>query len=243
MEQALSPLRPLPPVTVLALVESAELSQALPRLAAGLGTNLEVCTTLAQARARATQDPHPAVIVAEQSLGTQESLALLEGISPYQRLLRVIYLTDQPEPAVVVEAMRRGAYGIYERPLSEAALRGVLEAALDDYRRRLLDQQFLAEYLHRLGQLSDAEREVLEAVYEGKLNKQIARELGVSVRTVEQRRRRLFEKMSVTSAVPLASEVATARTLLRVYGNGSADDAKTIAFALPAVAGGEMPTH
>ena len=58
---------------------------------------------------------------------------------------------------------------------------------------------------------------MLGAVCDGKLNKQIAGEQGVSVRTVEQRRRRVFAKMGVDSAVPLADWMATVRTLERRF--------------------------
>ena len=79
------------------------------------------------------------------------------------------------------------------------------------------DRRLMADYHRRLDRLSQGESHVLEAIYAGRLNKQIARDLGVSIRTVEQRRQRVFRKMSVPSAVLLASYIATARTLERIY--------------------------
>ncbi len=87
--------------------------------------------------------------------------------------------------------------------------------ALEEARRRADDRHTVQSFHEDISRLSDDELEVLDAVCEGKLNKQIARDLGVSVRTVEQRRRRVFAKMHVASAVPLASRVATVKTIER----------------------------
>ncbi|TWT89020.1 Transcriptional regulatory protein TdiR [Pseudobythopirellula maris] len=80
------------------------------------------------------------------------------------------------------------------------------------------DLHEIQDHYERLASLSTEERQVMEAVCSGMLNKQIAREYGVSIRTIEQRRRRLFNKMEVLSAVPLASHVASVRTLERLHG-------------------------
>lgn len=85
-------------------------------------------------------------------------------------------------------------------------------------RQRCVDWDLVEDYHQRERSLSNDERHVLASVCAGKLNKQIANELNVSIRTVEQRRRRVFSKMGVESAVPLADFAATVRTLeQRVY--------------------------
>ena len=90
-----------------------------------------------------------------------------------------------------------------------------LKIAYAESRLRCIDWDLVEDYHNREHSLSDDERLVLAAVCAGKLNKQIASELGVSIRTVEQRRRRVFSKMGVDSAVPLADRTATVRTLER----------------------------
>lgn len=87
--------------------------------------------------------------------------------------------------------------------------------ALDEAKQRRIDWDLVEDYRRREQTLSNDEHLVLEAVCAGKLNKQIASDLGVSIRTVEQRRRRVFSKMGVESAVPLADRTATVRTLER----------------------------
>ncbi|MEO0528973.1 MAG: LuxR C-terminal-related transcriptional regulator [Planctomycetota bacterium] len=88
-----------------------------------------------------------------------------------------------------------------------------LAAAIDEARRRLSDSQLVSEFRRRYASLNETEVPVYSAICAGRLNKQIAGELSVSVRTVEQRRKRVFEKMGVESAVPLAAMAATVRTL------------------------------
>ncbi|MEQ8847376.1 LuxR C-terminal-related transcriptional regulator [Botrimarina sp.] len=88
-----------------------------------------------------------------------------------------------------------------------------LRLALDESARRIADRQAIEDYRRRVLSLNENERLVFDQVCSGRLNKQIAREVGVSVRTIEQRRRQVFTKMGVDSAVPLAALRAQVETL------------------------------
>ncbi len=90
---------------------------------------------------------------------------------------------------------------------------GPLTAARAEARRRLAECQLIEDVRRRQGCLGENELRVLEAICAGRLNKQIASDQNVSVRTVEQRRRRVFEKMGVESAVPLAAKMAVVQSL------------------------------
>ena len=74
---------------------------------------------------------------------------------------------------------------------------------------------FIEDFQRRLDLLTSDEKEVLDDVCLGVLNKQLAKKIGVSIRTIEQRRRRVFEKMEVESAIPLAGQLATYNSLLK----------------------------
>jgi two-component system response regulator DctR len=78
----------------------------------------------------------------------------------------------------------------------------------------LLQRRALNRTEHALAELTEREREVMRLVVDGRANKLIADELGISVRTVEVHRARVFEKMNVKSAVELAN-------LLRQPGAGA----------------------
>lgn len=88
-----------------------------------------------------------------------------------------------------------------------------LTAARAEAQRRLAECQLIEDVHRREASLGANEKQVLEAICAGRLNKQIASEQNVSVRTVEQRRRRVFEKMGVESAVPLAAKMAFVASL------------------------------
>lgn len=113
---------------------------------------------------------------------------------------------------------RSTAWDAVVNPVSTIDAAAAIGLALEESRRRLAERRLIEDYRRRRASLTPNEARVLEAVCEGRLNKQIASELNVSVRTVEQRRRRVFDKMGVDSAVPLAAFTATVRTLAEQQG-------------------------
>ena len=120
-------------------------------------------------------------------------------------LMPVIFLTGHGDVPTAVAAVKRGAFDFVEKPFSDNALVDRVQQALaasseaiTRRRARQLRQQSLAE-------LTEREREVMTRVIAGLANKLIADELDISVRTVEVHRARLFDKMSVRSAVELAN--------------------------------------
>lgn len=127
----------------------------------------------------------------------------------------VLCILDGAEGAAL-EALRRGAWDVLVPPFEARDLQRLIGPLAAEGIRRADDREQIAEFYERLGSLTEAENEVMEAVCDGKLNKQIARELNVSIRTVEQRRRRVFTKMNVPSAVPLACRVSEVRTIERL---------------------------
>lgn len=157
--------------------------------------------------------------------GRQVIAYVAEFSEPLDKLQNIVGAAAPAPPVVAMtggvegielEVLRRGAWDVLDASAQEATIQRCLSSAVSEGLRRVADRRLIADFYHRSGMLTQAERDVLEAVCEGKLNKQIARDLNVSVRTIEQRRRRLFNKMDVTSAVPLASKVAVVRTLERL---------------------------
>ncbi|TWT47585.1 LuxR C-terminal-related transcriptional regulator [Botrimarina hoheduenensis] len=108
---------------------------------------------------------------------------------------------------------QRLAWGVISLSDPPERIAKLLQDAILIADQRRNEWDLVQAYHRRRESLTQAEEELLVAVCDGKLNKQIANELGVSIRTVEQRRRRVFAKMKVASAIPLADRVATVRTL------------------------------
>ncbi|MEC5384668.1 LuxR C-terminal-related transcriptional regulator [Uliginosibacterium sp. H3] len=117
----------------------------------------------------------------------------------------VVFLTGHGDVPLAVDALRAGAIHFIEKPPHhDLLLSAVREALAGD----LVAQQEIAhraELATRIEQLSPREREVMGLILEGKLNKIIADELDISMRTVEVHRSNVFDKMGVRSAVELAT--------------------------------------
>lgn len=118
--------------------------------------------------------------------------------------LPVIFLTGHGDVPLAVKLIKHGAYDFIEKPFNDNELVDrVLEAIRFDKSRRWQDAD-RARIEERLGALTEREREVMTCILAGKLNKVIADELQIAMRTVEVHRARIFEKMGVRSAVELA---------------------------------------
>ncbi len=86
--------------------------------------------------------------------------------------LPVIYLTANGTVSIGVNAMRRGAFDFLEKPIDADALLPVVNAALTQCKKALAEKQHLDDILQRVAELSPREREVMDHVIEGRLNKQ-----------------------------------------------------------------------
>jgi two-component system response regulator DctR len=125
--------------------------------------------------------------------------------------LPVIFLTGHGDVPTAVSAVKRGAFDFVEKPFSDNSLVDRVERALERSAQAIRDRRRQAQVRHLLAELTEREREVLQRVVAGLPNKLIADELGISVRTVEVHRARMFDKMAVRSAVELTN-------LLRQHG-------------------------
>ncbi len=120
----------------------------------------------------------------------------------------VLFLTGHGDIPMVVEALKKGAFDFLEKPYSDNALADRLEQALAVDAAMQAEGAQAAERSARLASLTERESEVMTRVAAGKLNKIIADELNVSVRTVEVHRARVFAKLGVRSAAEVATLLA-----------------------------------
>ncbi|MCG2583534.1 response regulator transcription factor [Massilia sp. TS11] len=114
--------------------------------------------------------------------------------------LPVIFLTGHGDVPMAVDTLKRGAFDFFEKPFNDNALMDRVEQALAASRAAGAE----AQVQERLASLSTREREVLDLILAGMMNKVIADKLGISMRTVEVHRAHIFEKMQVKTAVELA---------------------------------------
>ncbi|MFG6459999.1 response regulator transcription factor [Roseateles sp. DXS20W] len=120
----------------------------------------------------------------------------------------VLFLTGHGDIPMVVEALKKGAFDFLEKPYSDNALADRIEQALAVDAAMQAEGAQAAERSARLASLTEREREVMTRVAAGKLNKIIADELHVSIRTVEVHRARVFAKLGVRSAAEVATLIA-----------------------------------
>ena len=121
----------------------------------------------------------------------------------------VIIVTAHANVPMAVDAMQNGAFDFIEKPFEGSVLLGrVRQAIAHDARHQVQDRQRKTSS-KRLDSLTPREREVLDLVVTGMLNKQIAGELGISMKTVENHRARVMEKMKAESLAQLVRMTMT----------------------------------
>jgi two-component system, LuxR family, response regulator DctR len=123
--------------------------------------------------------------------------------------LPVIFLTGHGDVPMAVDALKKGAFDFVEKPFSGDALVERVQRALRVAEAQQASRAVGDERGARLASLTEREREVMQRVAAGKLNKVIADELNVSMRTVEVHRARVFAKLGVRSAAEVATLLAT----------------------------------
>ncbi len=116
----------------------------------------------------------------------------------------MIFLTGHGDVPIAVAAVKKGAFDFVEKPFNDDELVGKAIAALAVDTARKAVGRTADELSTRLALLTPRERETMDRVLAEKMNKVIADELGIAMRTVEVHRARLFERMGVKSAVELA---------------------------------------
>jgi two-component system response regulator DctR len=119
--------------------------------------------------------------------------------------LPIIFLTGHGDVPMAVDALKRGAFDFFEKPFNDNKLMDRVQEAL----AASCAAAERAKVAERLAALSPREREVLDLILQGKLNKVVADELGISMRTVEVHRANIFDKMQVKTAVELAGLLRT----------------------------------
>jgi two-component system response regulator DctR len=134
----------------------------------------------------------------------------MSGLQLFDQLLElkcplpVIFLTGHGDVPLAVSALKKGALDFLEKPFNDNELVDrVINALEQDASRRASEAQG-ASLAARVASLSERERQVMDLILAGKLNKLIADQLSIAMRTVEVHRARIFEKMGVKSAVELA---------------------------------------
>jgi FixJ family two-component response regulator len=134
----------------------------------------------------------------------------VDGLELQRRLvdagcpLPIVFITGHGDIPTSVQAMRAGALNFLAKPVNDDDLLGAVREAVEKDRVARLAQRDMALVRERLATLTPREREVLDQVVVGKLNKQIAGDLGTVEKTIKVHRARVMEKMGARSLAELA---------------------------------------
>lgn len=132
-----------------------------------------------------------------------DGLQLQEALTQRGIRLPIVFLSGHGDIPTSVRAIKAGAVNFLTKPVTGAALRESIEAALQEGARLYAQSQAQQTAAMRLDSLTEREREVLFLAAEGLPNKEIARKLGISHRTVEIHKARLMHKTGATTVLDL----------------------------------------
>jgi FixJ family two-component response regulator len=152
-------------------------------------------------------EPHgdePGCVLVDLRMPDIGGLDLQAAIAQSRYPLPVLFLTGQADTASTVRAMRGGAEDFLEKTAPKELLLDAVRRAVARSRHELEDRSRREELRARFAAISAREREVLEHVLRGRLNKQIAGDLGIHERTVKVHRKSIMTKLSVRSVAALA---------------------------------------
>jgi len=152
----------------------------------------------------------PGCLILDLRLPDLDGMALYERLRAAGAWMPVIFLTGFGDIPTSVEAMKAGAMDFLPKPVADEVLLAAVEAALVEEARRRADRVEQDEIAGRLATLTARERQVMQLVLAGRLNKQIAGDLGISEKTVKVHRGRVMAKMGVPQVARLVSLVARA---------------------------------
>ena len=149
-----------------------------------------------------TPDESGDCVLLDVRMPGMNGIAVFDGLVQRGLLpgLPVIFLTGHGDVPMAVDSLKRGAFDFFEKPFNDNVLMDRVEEALAASRKAAASAGVQA----RLATLSAREREVLDLILAGMMNKVVADKLGISMRTVEVHRAHIFDKMQVKTAVELA---------------------------------------
>jgi FixJ family two-component response regulator len=148
-------------------------------------------------------EQQPGVLIVDVRMPGMSGLELQEQLIARKSTMPVVFITGHGDIPMAISTMKKGAVDFLEKPFDETALREIVGRMFEQANQRLTQAKAVRLHEAMLARLTSREQQVLERIVAGRLNKQIADDLGISIKTVEAHRANIMEKLQVTTVADL----------------------------------------
>jgi len=144
-----------------------------------------------------------ACLIVDIRMGGMTGLELQNRLLEIRSPLPVVFITGHGDVPMAVDTMKKGAMDFIQKPFSEPDLVRLVERMLEHAKEAFSESRQAASRESLLSKLTLRESQVLERIVAGRLNKQIADDLGISIKTVEAHRANIMEKLNANTVADL----------------------------------------
>ena len=144
-----------------------------------------------------------ACLLVDIRMGGMTGLELQDRLVEIRSPLPIVFITGHGDVPMAVETMKKGAMDFIQKPFKEDQLVSLVERMLEQAKDAFAEHQSEANRCALMARLTLRESQVLERIVAGRLNKQIADDLGISIKTVEAHRANIMEKLNANTVADL----------------------------------------
>ena len=144
-----------------------------------------------------------ACLIADIRMGGMTGLEFQSRLIEVGSPLPIVFITGHGDVPMAVDSMKKGAMDFIQKPFKEDQLVTLVERMLDQAKDSFAEFQSAASRDALMARLTLREAQVLERIVAGRLNKQIADDLGISIKTVEAHRANIMEKLNANTVADL----------------------------------------
>src|ERR1700712_2619986 len=189
--------------TVFVIDDDDGVRRAVTRLIRSAGYSVEPFASAQDFLLLGDRGRGPSCLVLDVGLPETDGLELQLMLNAQNVILPIVFLTGQGDIAMTVRAMKAGATDFLSKPVNETDLLRAIDLALQRSSYELSRRSELDAIRTRMSLLTPRERQVLTLLVKGRMNKQVACELGIAEKTIKVHRARVMEKMAARSLVEL----------------------------------------